>query len=319
MLARKVCDALLAVLAVALTLIVFVAFGAREAWAAEGTIAVVGCSYTGEEAEGYRRVSEEDNLADVTREELSGFTLSDWANGSSDAWNVFKNHEPVGGYEGAWVELCLDGSEEDGFYVEQVKSVLERLKTGYGLYPREVYVSGESPYESAKLCKERNAGVSSRIADLVSATEGVRRGPDVGPISSSELEDDGCHLSPVGEERAGGQLVGYFDGGGPPPAVSPTLGVNLLAMLLSGTEPTVIFTAVVGGTMPGAINYTFYCDNRLPGTAVAVGWDAQYVGETAEAAAALCTYPGRGGPYVAKVIVERGTLSAEDRLVFDLR
>lgn len=306
---------------------VFFAFqGVRTAQAAEGVVAVIGCSYTGEEVEGYHRVSSENVLARVSFDELAGFSLSDWAGGAVEAWQTVQAHEPAGGYEGAWVQICIDNAEREGGEVtaeqkEQLQSVLERLRADYGLYPREIYVSGENSYKPSDLCGSRkvSSSVSSELADWASAVLGARRGPDLGPFDISQTEGDQCSLSSGGEEYAGRQLVDYFDGDGPPSAPVPALRVELFPMVLPGGEPKVVFVALVQGTVLGRINYTFYCDNRMPGTQVSPGWDVQYLGSAAEASAALCSYPGLGGPYTAKVIAERGKLAAEDRLIFDLK
>jgi len=95
-----------------------------------------------------------------------------------------------------------------------------------------------------------------------------------------------------------------------------TLSVALSADPSSGYAPlnNVDLAATVGGTMPGTINYTFYCNRSDAGTNITSGYAAKYDGITdnPKTAVDVCDYAAIG-TYTAKVIVERGVLAVENR------
>ncbi|MBI4402502.1 MAG: phytase, partial [Nitrospirae bacterium] len=129
-------------------------------------------------------------------------------------------------------------------------------------------------------------------------------GVDVSTITTVDLDTD---PRPQGSGwDAGADEVGSS---GPQ---AETLFVSLAAAPSSGTSPLngVDFTATVAGTATGPMTYTFYCHRPDTGTNVTLPYDAQVSGTSANPYTAidLCSYT-TAGPYTAKVIVERGTIS----------
>ncbi len=108
-------------------------------------------------------------------------------------------------------------------------------------------------------------------------------------------------------------------------AAPPTLSVDLTTSTdslnwqnsLSGTAPlnNTDLKGDVSGTAAGTINYTFYCNRADSGTNVTSPWDAKFdnVSNVSQTVANLCNYSSAGS-YTAKVIAQRGSLSAEDRV-----
>jgi hypothetical protein len=100
----------------------------------------------------------------------------------------------------------------------------------------------------------------------------------------------------------------------------PTLSVSLSADPTKGNIPLngVDLIADVRGAAGGSINYIFYCDRDDNGTDITPSWDAKYEdsSENPKKAVAVCDY-ALGGNYTAKVIVERGSLSAQDKIVIN--
>ncbi len=102
-----------------------------------------------------------------------------------------------------------------------------------------------------------------------------------------------------------------------PPTIS--LSASLSASPSSGSAPlqNVVLAADVSGTVAGTINYTFYCNRSDAGTNVTGGWAYKLdgtVNESYSAPAGVCdSIYSSVGAYTAKVVVERGSLSAEAR------
>jgi len=73
-------------------------------------------------------------------------------------------------------------------------------------------------------------------------------------------------------------------------------------------------TGAVSGNVSGTINYIFYCDRSDSGTNITSGWLERVDNTSAEllTTSNSCSYSS-AGIYIAKVIVERGTLVAENR------
>jgi len=95
-----------------------------------------------------------------------------------------------------------------------------------------------------------------------------------------------------------------------------TLAVNLTVAPDSGTAPLtgVDFTVNVSGTAIGTINYVLYCNRGDAGINITSGWAKRESGVTTNPyiGTDVCDYSANG-TYIAKVIVERGTISVEAR------
>jgi hypothetical protein len=183
----------------------------QDAAAALTNIAVVGCSNTGEHAEGYRRQSSIDRLADVVRQDIGGGSLSVWDSGSSQHWGSFDAHKP---YDGVWIQICLRAADHNGSmtatHQTQITNVVNRINTETGSVP--IWISPLQSYTG--VCNATGAEgvvVASAIADWATGQGMTMRGPNTGPVDGSQLEGDGCHLATTGEDFVGGQLVTFFD------------------------------------------------------------------------------------------------------------
>jgi len=102
---------------------------------------------------------------------------------------------------------------------------------------------------------------------------------------------------------------------------SETLLVSLSADPSEGTVPLndVDLAAEVSGSAVGTINYTFYCNRSDAGTNITPDWDAKFDGvfDNPKTAVDVCDY-STAGTHTAKVIAERGSKQAEDRVTIDV-
>ena len=102
-------------------------------------------------------------------------------------------------------------------------------------------------------------------------------------------------------------------------AQSLSLAVSFQANPDSGKAPLkVTLKAKVSGTASGNINYTFYCNRSDSGTNIITPYDAKYNNTSQTSRTATCTYQN-SGVYTAKIIVERGEVQAENRIVITVK
>lgn len=196
------------------TIEIFSAFADPSIPLGEDTIAVVGCSYSGEGSRAYNNVSSENKLVKVGRRDLAGQNLKEWSSGSKKAWDTLSSFEPRGGYRAAWFQVCLNDSRMSPVHQEQVKKVLNRLLNDYNLIASDVYISPVNSYNPSDLCNSVDSQASlvgAQIVNWATINLGTRRGPVLGPVYESQTESDNCRLSNKGEEYIGQQLVDFFD------------------------------------------------------------------------------------------------------------
>lgn len=100
--------------------------------------------------------------------------------------------------------------------------------------------------------------------------------------------------------------------------VTPTFSVSLSVDPSSGNAPLDIeLTAQVSGIDTGPANYIFYCDRSDAGTDVMPGYNNRIDYVFTSSYTDVCNYPSEG-TYTAKVIVERGGLTTEDRVTINV-
>lgn len=103
--------------------------------------------------------------------------------------------------------------------------------------------------------------------------------------------------------------------------ITPTLSVSLSVNPSSGNAPLndVDLTAQVSGITTGPINYAFYCNRSDSEADIVPGYNHKkdYVFGNPYTAFDVCNY-STAGTYTTKVIVERGGLAAEDRVVINV-
>ena len=104
-------------------------------------------------------------------------------------------------------------------------------------------------------------------------------------------------------------------------AETRTLRVSITANPRSGTNPLnyVNLIANISGSAQGNINYTFYCDRADTGKNLTNGWTKKKdnTSQNPYTATDACSYENPG-VYTAKVIVERGSLTAEARTTINV-
>lgn len=153
--------------------------------------------------------------------------------------------------------------------------------------------------------------------NIVDVPEISQKSISVGNIDTDNGENDviaisaGTAIITAKDEFSGKTATATVTVKAPP----QTLAISSFAAIpSSGPAPLngVDLTATVGGTATGTINYTFYCNRSDTGTNITSGWAAKFDGitENPKMASDACNYTA-AGTYMAKVIVERGTLAAQ--------
>ncbi len=184
----------------------------------DGVLGVVGCSNTGQSVEGYHDLSDADLL---TAGDLGGGAISLWGDPSngdySTYWNFYDTRRPADGYAGTWVQLCIRTGEHLGAFdsdeQEWVTHIVEQIQARDPGIP--VWISPLNFYDGV-VCEAvgvEGPAISAETADwAASALSGVFRGPDLGPLTQSDLGvRDNCHPGREGKLLVGAQLVAFFD------------------------------------------------------------------------------------------------------------
>ncbi len=196
------------------------------------TVGVIGCSNTDQHISGYLTASDVDVLAPIP--DLGGGSLKRWYTNERNHWAIYQDHEPPGGYQAVWIQVCLKTSEHSGTFSEEHRTwmsyVADEVARRSGSIP--VFVSPLNFYVDGHVCPATGpAGqaIAVEIADWAAATlDNVERGPDTGPLGPAELSGDDCHLNTAGKAVVGEQLVAWFDdnqsGGGTDPGDGQSAG-----------------------------------------------------------------------------------------------
>ncbi len=184
-----------------------------------GPIGVVGCSNTGQAVEGYLAASSVDKLVGG---EMGGGSLPRWGNPGNDDygfyWGLYDGRRPSGGYNGAWVQICMKAGEHGGVFdgSEQtwLSHVVEQIHSRDPGIP--IWISPLNFYGGGQVCSSTGAdgpAITAEAADWAAAAlAGVQRGPDLGPLLPNHIGiRDDCHPNGAGEALLGGQLVAFFD------------------------------------------------------------------------------------------------------------
>ncbi len=185
----------------------------------DGMIGVVGCSNSGDAVEGYHDVS---SLGLLTPGELGGGAISLWGdpsnNGYSTYWGFYDARRPAEGYAGTWVQLCIRTSEHQGAFdadeQQWVTHIVEQIQARQPGIP--IWISPLNFYADGVVCESVGVdgpAISAETADWASAAlPGVFRGPDLGPLTESDLGvRDNCHPGKDGKLLLGSQLAAFFD------------------------------------------------------------------------------------------------------------
>ena len=184
-----------------------------------GVLGVVGCSNTDQSVEGYLEVSALDLL---TPGGLGGGSITPWGNPSdqdySTYWSFYDNRRPAEGYSGTWVQLCIRTAEHQGAFDDDemtwVTHIVEQVHARDPGIP--VWVSPINFYADGVVCEAVGVdgpAIAAETSDwAASALRDVFRGPDLGPLTQSDLGvRDNCHPGGSGRLLLGSQLAAFFD------------------------------------------------------------------------------------------------------------
>ncbi len=210
---------------------------ARSHEPAADSYGVIGCSNTAQSVEGYRVMSDLDLLVSGG---LGGGSLGRWGDPTAieheSYWSLYADRRPAAGYTAVVWQICLRDSEHDDvmsteheqwatFVIDKVRA----LDPGVTIHvmPLNFYLH-ECPATGAG-----GPSVAAAIADWAVAELGLARGPDLGPLDTTQVISDLCHLNGAGKDLVGGQLVDYLDtgllAGGPFADVAAPLAVEAVA------------------------------------------------------------------------------------------
>ncbi len=184
-----------------------------------GQIGVVGCSNTAMAAAGYEVLSDLDLLSQGG---LTAGSVAVWGNEgtgrSARYWGLYDERRPAGGYQAAWVQLCIREQEHEGSFNSRIEGWIERIIAE--IEERDpgipIWVSGVNTFEDGHVCRTigpDGAAIAAEAADWAAATiDGVGRGPDLGPVLTTHLDPgESCHPNLAGQAVLGEQLVAFFD------------------------------------------------------------------------------------------------------------
>lgn len=184
------------------------------------SVGVVGCSNTNQAVAGYREISELDRLSSGG---LGGGSVSYWGDPvereHDEYWNKYDSRRPPPGYEETWLQLCLRSDEHEGSFdsaeMEWVAHIVDQIHERDPGIP--IWISPVNLYADGVECRAvgiDGPAIASEAADWASESlEDVFRGPDLGPLTASEVIDDQCHPNRAGRTLMGQQLVDFFDDG----------------------------------------------------------------------------------------------------------
>ena len=193
-------------------------FDAEEYSVDEASIGYIGCSNTMQTVAAYWSEDNSDdkilwNFNEDELHEYDGGAVVDWSRGAEKGnkfWKTFDRYlENSSNTKAVFWQLCIR-KEEPTLY-EEALSVLEAIRKripGVVIYvsPLPSYIegvceiTGTAGVERAKVLAE----------ELDTKNEDVVRGPLLGPMTSRDTAEDGCHLSEEGLKKLGKQMRDFF-------------------------------------------------------------------------------------------------------------
>ena len=181
--------------------------------AAQRSIGYIGCSNTRETVEGYYHMGGK-KRGDAERRYGSG-TILDWSQNldNSKYWKVFdKLLEKYPKTNTIWLQFCIMDENRATSY-EHVSIILNEINKR--IPNVTIYVSPLAEYTDGVCEITGTFGIEKGqelVQELVSRNEEVLLGPILGPMSSIDTAEDGCHLSsPDGKRKLGMQMKEFFD------------------------------------------------------------------------------------------------------------
>ena len=182
-----------------------------------GTIGVIGCSNTDDSAQGYDEAS---TLNLLSWGPLGGGSLTNWGTTTREEypiyWGFYDERRPADGYDGAWVQVCIRGSEMADATLGQadmdrMAHVIDQIKARDPSIP--IWISPMNAFvEVCPAVGEHGQELSANAVNwAVANISGVSQGPLLGPLAPNQTRD-GCHPNKAGRALIGAQLVAFFDG-----------------------------------------------------------------------------------------------------------
>lgn len=193
-----------------------------------GIVGVVGCSNTRQHVEAYHTSSSVDKFWSwQSIDPYSGGSLRVWADGSQRHWSTFETNVAQNpGTDVVWVQLCFRASEASSsgmtaLHQSDLTYVINRIKQ---TLPNAVIVVSPLNGFSGPECPitgPYGQPNSVELADWAASQGLALRGPNTGPLDTSQRAFDLCHLNDAGRAVVGPQMVAYFDDGAPLPDPEP--------------------------------------------------------------------------------------------------
>ncbi|MGZ8184383.1 MAG: thrombospondin type 3 repeat-containing protein [Methylobacter sp.] len=207
------------VMFVTILIIGLFAHGQIKAAAGAAQIGYVGCSMTEDTVEGYHDLGGTSLWPDAEGV-YGGGGVTEWAsalNDSSRYWFWFQetlNDHPETSM--VWWQLCTSADEEgsDQQLLEDARAIRDEIRRRAP--NATIYVSSQPDYAD-QVCKIAGPDGPQKMQDLAAqlvSEGGVETGPVIGPLTSDQVGNDGCHANTEGKVFMGQQLMEFFDSNG---------------------------------------------------------------------------------------------------------
>lgn len=178
------------------------------------TIGYIGCSNTWMSVSGYQSVTGTKHRF-WKAYDTGGKTVGSWANASDPIWSSYDTQVATYGQPSkVWIQLCENVLNANNTY-DQVKMMIANLKVHSPL--ATYYVSGINSYNPTTLCSYMGTDYHGYTDTITWRNQAVAdglslMGPDMGPLTASLVQADGCHPNAAGRVNPlGQQLVNFFD------------------------------------------------------------------------------------------------------------
>ncbi len=213
--------------AILLAVVVFIALTVQYfsvQAAAVHSIGYIGCSNSEQSVTGYHTIAGNANLL-WPAYATGGGIISEWATPTSSFWKEYDQMVTTEGQPTkVWVQLCEKASTQLNTYSD-VQAMLSNLKQHSP--NATVYISAINQYNPPTLCRlmgTNGRGYPDTVQFAATAVaQGLAyAGPKLGPLDSTLVVPDGCHMNTAGETLIGQQMVNFFDAPKPGPTSTPT-------------------------------------------------------------------------------------------------
>jgi len=142
-----------------------------------------------------------------------GQVVQQWTDTNSAAWGNFDSQVAQFGEPTAvWVQICI--FEWQGATFQEVQQLIANARE-HAAPGATIYISGQPVYSGGHVCsaagttgpEDMEALAAQAAADP--ALDVIHVGP-FGPLSSSQVQADGCHANDQGKQALGMQALDFF-------------------------------------------------------------------------------------------------------------